>query len=197
MRAWTRPLAEVRVRWGRDECGVSAVEFALILPLMLLIYLGGFELSQALSANRKVTITTRAVVDLASQCPILSNTDVSNMLNASAQVMAPFSTSGLSIVLSELATTDGKTATVTWSYTLSNNTVTPSPNPPGPPPKLQLPPNVAQPNSSVLLSQVTFNYVPPIGYALTGPFTMFDQLYMAPRKVASIPAPSPQTPCPP
>ena len=49
-----------------DERGVSAVEFALLLPLMLTLYLGAVEVSQGIRADRKVTLTARTIVDLVS-----------------------------------------------------------------------------------------------------------------------------------
>ena len=50
-----------------DERGVSAVEFAMLLPLMLTLYLGAVEISQGIGADRKVTLTARTVADLVSQ----------------------------------------------------------------------------------------------------------------------------------
>ena len=44
-----------------DERGVSAVEFAMLLPLMLTLYLGAVEVSQGIGADRKVTLTARTV----------------------------------------------------------------------------------------------------------------------------------------
>ena len=49
-----------------DERGVSAVEFALLLPLMLTLYLGAVEVSQGIGADRKVTLTARTIGDLVS-----------------------------------------------------------------------------------------------------------------------------------
>ena len=74
----------------RDERGVSAVEFAMLLPLMLSLYLGAVEISQGISADRKVTLTTRTVADLVSQVSSINNSDMSNSLNAASTVMAPF-----------------------------------------------------------------------------------------------------------
>ena len=60
-------LPQYLVRLGRDQRGVSAVEFAMLLPLMITLYLGVVEISQAVGIDRKVTLTTRTVADLASQ----------------------------------------------------------------------------------------------------------------------------------
>ena len=43
-------------RLASDQRGVSAVEFAMLLPLMLTLYLGGVEVSQGISIDRKVTL---------------------------------------------------------------------------------------------------------------------------------------------
>ena len=52
---------------GSDNRGVAAVEFALILPLMLVLYIGTAELTTGLMANRKMTVVARALSDLVAQ----------------------------------------------------------------------------------------------------------------------------------
>ena len=71
-------------RFAQDRRGVSAVEFAMLLPLMLTLYLGTVEISQGVGIDRKVTLTTRTVADLASQVSSINNADMTNMLNAVA-----------------------------------------------------------------------------------------------------------------
>ena len=48
-----RPLA----RLCRDRRGVSAVEFAMVAPLMIALYLGCVEISDGVAVDRKVTLT--------------------------------------------------------------------------------------------------------------------------------------------
>ena len=62
-----------------DQRGVSAVEFAMLLPLMLTLYLGAVEISQGVGIDRKVTLTSRTVADLASQVSSISNADMTNI----------------------------------------------------------------------------------------------------------------------
>ena len=75
-------------RLADDERGVSAVEFAMLLPLMLTLYLGTVEISQGIDADRKVTITARSVADLVAQTSSINNSDMTNALNAASAVMA-------------------------------------------------------------------------------------------------------------
>src|SRR5262249_43774950 len=78
------------LRFSGDQRGVSAVEFALLLPLMVTLYLGVVEISQGISADRKVTMTARSIGDLVAQASSMSNSDMTNSLNAATAVMAPF-----------------------------------------------------------------------------------------------------------
>lgn len=163
-----------------DDRGVAATEFALVLPVLLLILLGGYQLSQAASAHRKVTRTARTVADLTTQYLTMSSSDVSTVLNASSQVMAPFNVASLSIVLTEFSVSAAGAATVTWSRALNGTALAPGSS-------ATLPPGVCLPNASVVLASVTYSFAPALGYAITGPFVMSSALYMSPRSVASIP----------
>ena len=53
----------------------AMVEFALVMPLMLTLYIGSMEVSQGIAADRKVTLMARTVADLASQVSTISNAD--------------------------------------------------------------------------------------------------------------------------
>ena len=174
------PIPSLYRGFAGDRRGVSAVEFALVLPLLLLIVLVGYELSEAVSAYRKVTSTARTVADLTTQYSTMSSGDVSTVLNASAQVMAPFNTSSLSIVLTEFKVSALGIATVTWSQTLNGTALAAGSI-------VVLPAGICLPNASVVLASVTYSYTPAIGYKMTGPFVISSALYMSPRSVASIP----------
>src|SRR5947209_20070618 len=99
-------LSQVSASFVRDRRGVSAVEFAMLLPLMVTLYLGSVEISQGVGIDRKVTLTSRTVGDLASQVSSISNTDMTNLLNAASAVVVPYDLSKLKVTVSEV-TIDG------------------------------------------------------------------------------------------
>lgn len=158
----------------RDQKGVSAVEFAMLLPLMVTLYLGTVEISQGVAIHRKVTLTARTVADLASQVTSISNSDMTNLLNASSAVIAPFPSGQLKVTVSAVSIDANGVAKVTWSDTLNgtkravNSTVS-------------LPTALNTPNSQLIWSEVEYHYVPTIGYVITGALNLFDQIYMRPR----------------
>jgi Flp pilus assembly protein TadG len=162
------------IKLGRDRRGVSAVEFALVAPLMIAIYLSAVEISQGISIDRKVTLTTRTLADLASQVSSIKNSEMTNILAAGAAVMSPYDQSKMKVTLSGVKIDNNGTAKVDWSDTLNGTkrgvgtTVT-------------LPAALAIPNTFLLWSEVSYAFKPTIGYMITGTINLTDQLWMRPR----------------
>lgn len=70
--------------------GVAAIEFVLIVPFMLLIYFGLFDITALVSVNRKVTYAASVVADLVAQNKTsVLKADIQNYFDASDMVMAP------------------------------------------------------------------------------------------------------------
>lgn len=100
----------------RDDRGVAAVEFALIAPVMIGLYLSTVITTQAYMSSRKVALVARSLADVASRqaagtsgctptttgSPCLSNTDMINILDAAALIMSPYSLSTLKMTLSRI-----------------------------------------------------------------------------------------------
>src|SRR3954471_12271791 len=80
-------------RFRHDKRGVSAVEFAMLLPLMVTLYIGGVEVSSAIAVDRKVTLVARTLGDLVAQSTSVNDTDMTNILNAATSVVQPYSPS--------------------------------------------------------------------------------------------------------
>src|SRR5271163_4113061 len=77
-------------RFVRERGGVSSVEFAMLLPMMMTLFLGSVETSQGVATKRKVSLTAHALADLATQYTDITNADMSNILNAGSAIVAPY-----------------------------------------------------------------------------------------------------------
>ena len=170
-----RPLA----RYAHDRRGLAAVEFAMLLPMMLTLYLGSVEVSTGVSVNRKATLTARTLADLSSQYTNITNAEMSNILNASSDVLAPYPVSGLQAVVSELSIDAQGQATVVWSDTLSGTARSVGQI-------VNIPAGLAAPNTYLILAEVSYSYNPSFGYVLTHTMTLNDQIYMRPRQSTMI-----------
>jgi Flp pilus assembly protein TadG len=172
--AFMRSAVRKLRRLAGDERGVSAVEFAMLLPLMLTLYLGTVEVSQGIAADRKVTLTARTVADLVAQVSSINNADMTNMLTASSAVIAPYDATKLKVVVSAVTVDNAGVAKVTWSDTLNGTQRTVGST-------ITLPTALNINNSQLIFSEVTYDYKPTIGYVITGTLTLADKIYMRPR----------------
>ncbi len=166
--------AQCGARFLADRRGLAAVEFALILPMMLLLYLGGVEVTQGVTIDRKLTLTVRTVADLASQSATLTTTDVNNIFNASAAVMSPYGTSKLKLTVTAVEIDADGNAKVAWSKTLNGSTHSKGQS-------VAVPANLKVANTTLIWSEGSYDYKPTIGYVLTGTLKLSDRLYMRPR----------------
>jgi len=177
----SRSLHRVRKLWG-DIRAVAAVEFAIVLPFMLLLYVGGVEIGHGLAISVKVSETAHTVADLVSRNACVTASTLSTMLGASSATIAPYSSANAAITVSEVSTDANGKATVTWSQAL-NGTPRPANQPMTLPASLGTP---SPPNVSLILGEVVYNYTPNLGYAISGTVPIGDSYYLFPRVTSSV-----------
>lgn len=170
-------MPQVLRRYARDRRGVSAVEFALLAPLMIALYLGCAEISIGVAADRKVSLIAATLANLTSQVSTISTSDMTNILDASTAIVTPYAASKLKMSISCLNIDANGQATVKWSVT-RNGTAKSG--------VLTIPSALAVPNSQLIFAEASYDYTPAIGYTITGTLTLSDQMYMAPRITAPI-----------
>ncbi|HWP25041.1 MAG TPA: TadE/TadG family type IV pilus assembly protein [Xanthobacteraceae bacterium] len=177
MKRYTVPLHILSAHFreiARDQRGASVVEFALLLPLMLTLYLGTVEISQGIAVDRKLTLTARTVADLVSQASTINNTAMNDIMAASTAVMYPYSINTLKVTVTSVKIDANSKATVDWSDSYNG-----TPRAKGS--TVTVPAALLVPNTWLIWSEVEYLYTPAVGYVLTGSLTLRDQLYMAPR----------------
>jgi Flp pilus assembly protein TadG len=167
-------------RFGGDRRGVSAVEFALVAPVLITLYFGCVEISDGVACDRKVSLTAAAVANLAAQVTTISSSDMTNILDASSAIIAPYDPAKLKITVSCLNIDANKNATVMWSQTRNGTARTV-----GSPYTFDAqttPLDVA--NSQLLLAEASYDYTPIVGVTITGTLTLSDRMFMSPRITA-------------
>src|SRR5215212_7594330 len=106
-------------RFLRDKRGVSAVEFAMLLPLMVTLYIGGVEVSQAIAVDRKVTLVARTLGDLVAQSTTVNAAEMGNILSAATSVVQPYSSSLVQVKVSGVDIDPNGVAKVNWGRALN------------------------------------------------------------------------------
>ena len=191
------PLARRVADFLGDRRGLSAVEFALLLPLMLAMYMGCVELSSGYSCLRKVDSLARALSDLTSQAPATIDAPAMAEIVASAKgVLQPFDTTVARITISSVLVPNPVPANSTvkaymdWSYVNNGGTARPC----GLQAAGAVPAGFMNAGRSVVVADVGYDYKP----LLAGPFQSFGNksvaqvtlnktLWLQPRILARVP----------
>ena len=116
MRAiWHRLLASI-TRFGRRQDAAAAVEFALILPIMLLVYVGSVEASALISMDRRVQSVSGAMGDLVARADkTITATTLTDYFTASAGIMTPYPSDDLQQIVTQVLVDNAGVAKVVWS----------------------------------------------------------------------------------
>lgn len=103
-------------RFRSDTRGIAAVEFAVILPLMLTAFFGMIDVSTGFAVERKVTQVSQTISDLTSRYTAVQETDVTNFFTIADAMVTPYDKTPLKATISQIyidpATKSGK---VVWS----------------------------------------------------------------------------------
>jgi Flp pilus assembly protein TadG len=107
-----------------DKRGVAAVEFALIVPLLLCLYFVTMEVSQAVETNKKVSRIGSMVGDLVTQQQTISKSEVDAIMQIGQLLIQPYNRSVPKIVVTAITITDETTpkVQVAWSRQLVKGT---------------------------------------------------------------------------
>ena len=192
------PLLRPLRRFWNDGRGVSAVEFALIVPVLVTLYFGAVEVGQALIIDRKVTHATSTIADLVTQANSVSQTDMDNIMLAVEAVMLPYNSIHMRARISFITIDSSGVARVTWN-SISNFDAPTACASPCKEPKLTqlaantvvtLPTGVNQNSTYLVSAEVHYYFTPQVGYLLAGTIDLKDTLYLRPRLNATITGPS-------
>ncbi len=175
-----------------DRSGLAAVEFAMIFPIMVVLYFGVVEFSSAIAVDRKATQVARTLSDLTSQSVSVADADLISFGQAAKAIMTPYPAQPLISSITEVYVDNATGVTrAQWSKGLTigpTGDVTVSAGPHNPGDVVVLPTSLAVAKGTyVIWSKVNYTYTPAIGYMMskTGlPFN--DAAFTRPRLVLCV-----------
>ena len=106
----------------RNESGLAATEFALLLPILVMLFFGLVEASTAMTVNRKVAISANTLADLAAQSEFLLEDDMDDLFEGVLSIVEPNDSSGMSLRLVSIVLDDDDDPVVHWSRDSLGNT---------------------------------------------------------------------------
>lgn len=185
-----------------DRSGIAATEFAVIVPLMLVMFFGVVEFSSGVAVDRKVTLVARTLSDLTSQAPssapqatqaTVNDSYLQNVFTASISIFQPYASTPTRATVSEIYVNSGLTAKIQWSKAATigsgatQATLTASTRNAGDDVTSIVPPSLLVKQTYLIFSEVGYKYVPAVGYVMmpTG-VSLGDVAYTRPRQVTCV-----------
>jgi Flp pilus assembly protein TadG len=182
-----------------DCRGIAATEFAVIVPIMLVLFFGTVEFSSGVAVDRKVTLIARALSDLTAQTPppslnstsaTMTDTYLQNVFTASIAIVAPYPPSPVKATISEIYVDSNLIAKVQWSKAAvvsgdaaTQATLTGSSRSAGDIVTSIVPANLLVRQTYLIFSEVSYLYKPTIGYVMAkSGVNLQDVAYTRPRQ---------------
>ncbi|MFO1173509.1 MAG: TadE/TadG family type IV pilus assembly protein [Hyphomicrobiaceae bacterium] len=165
-------------RLGHDRRGFAAVEFAMVVPIMIALFLGAVEFSMALSYDRRVTSVSSATADLVAQEEEVNDAYLDDVMEIAKSLMPPDADlASLDIKLVSVVADADSNVTVAWSYNRAGGEPYAKDSAYN-----ELPDDLVQPLTSIIVSEVSYTYNPPVGHYITGNINLSERFFLRPRK---------------
>jgi Flp pilus assembly protein TadG len=175
-----RPAA---ARLGRDKRGNAAIEFAVIVPLMLTMFFGTVEFSSGVAVQRKVSMAAQELADMTARNKTVADTDITNFFNIGNAVLTPYSSTPLMATITQIyidpatgiarsqwskgstARLDGSTVPVPANLVARDSTT-----------------NAILPDQYLIFAETSYLFQPAVGYIMAkAGVNLSDKIYMRPR----------------
>lgn len=177
-----RPLTA----WLKADGGASAVEFALIAPVLVMLYAAVAEYSQALMADRRVGQIAASVGDLVAQTDEISDSEIKDILTIGAALIQPYPSKGLKVRVTSVTVNAQNKPVVDWSDASGLTAHKPGDVVVLPLAKKAKPSDPDRPfiasGQSVIMAESEYVYNSPIDYFISGGRKFDAAYYLKPRK---------------
>ena len=181
----------IRLRLGRfaaEERGAAAVEFALVLPFLLLLFMGSIEASSLITVDRRVTVISGTVGDLVARTKgTLAGSTLTDYFMASQNIMYPYATGDLEQIVSFVSVDEDGETSVVWSCGYNGGAARSAGSE-----YTSLPDrmNELAREGWVVASETKYAYTPVLGIVFTSAINLDRESFYLPRYETSITGPT-------
>lgn len=164
-------------KFCKNEDGVAALEFALTLPLLTILYFGMIEISLLVEADRRVTATTSTIADLVARTPEVNYCEIDDIFYASSRIIKSSDANLVKMRITSIAEdpNSGK-AKVEWSQGRGGQTGHASGT------EMTVEKGIMPTNGSVILAEVEYTYDTPFQYIVKSTSKLSKRFYLRPRQ---------------
>ncbi|MBB3388628.1 Flp pilus assembly protein TadG [Rhizobium sp. BK275] len=109
-------LASTTRRFARDRQGVGAIEFAIIFPVLVMLYLGAFEITIGLSVSKRTARAAGSIADIITQQQSVTKSSLTDIAKAASPIYSPYDSSDMLVKVTAIQIDGSSNPTVMWSW---------------------------------------------------------------------------------
>ena len=170
-------LKKILSKWIDEEDAVAAVEAALIFPIMLTLFLGIFDLGNAILANQKTIRASQVVADLITRENIVTAEDVTGAIEAGRLALEPMDSASYGVDIVSIRFDENADAAIIWRETFN---MAPLPN------ALTAVAALQTANEGVVMVSVNYLYNPVFAGFAVGQISMGEVAFSRGRRASVI-----------
>ncbi|ACE89239.1 Flp pilus assembly TadG-like protein [Rhizobium phaseoli] len=109
-------LALTARRLIRERKGAGAIEFAILFPVLIMLYIGAFEITIGLSVSKRATRAAGSIADLVTQQQSITKSTLTEMRSVATSIFVPYNSTSLTLKITGVTVDASANAKVLWSW---------------------------------------------------------------------------------
>ncbi|WP_434729746.1 TadE/TadG family type IV pilus assembly protein [Rhizobium binae] len=109
-------LALTARRLIRERKGAGAIEFAILFPVLVMLYIGAFEITIGLSVSKRATRAAGSIADLVTQQQSITKSTLTEMRSVATAIFVPYNSTSLTLKITGITVDASANAKVLWSW---------------------------------------------------------------------------------
>lgn len=164
-----------------DQSGNILVEAALVFPILIGLFLGVSEFSEAFTVNRRLATAAYTAADLVARQQTVTADDLNGVKAMIDETVKPFSVASLGLVITSVVADKDNATTVAWSEALGTGASAHSTGA-----AIVLPAGLTLPNTSVIFTEIKYQFRSTLSTLIVGSVPLRAEAYQVPRFSAQV-----------